>query len=276
MKTFPRKRGKLLALGLFWFLAACILAATAVPSVSAVSVLSDSDVYSILCDGVSAPDVQVVSPVSDSVVNNPNISLNGTTNRTTQIEVHVNNTYSQSLSVNPDGPFNTTVSLQEGTNTIRLEAYFSCNHTTANFSVVVTYEPQVTPSPGTDTDTNVPGGGVVIPPTISNPYAVIPADEPVDKPSFVERISEKLTFGGAPGETKDIYEAVIEPITSWLAVGALIVSVVALVSPALLFAAGAKVFGVAATHVHTHPHRHIHVRVFGLISTGVLVAILQL
>jgi hypothetical protein len=272
MIQFPKKSVKHAVILFSLTVLSCVFVMTSQKTL-AFSVLSDNEVYSILCDGVLAPDIQVVSPKSDSIVSDPRITLSGTTTRTTQIEVYINNVYSESLSVNPDGPFFTQATLNEGTNTIRLEAYFSCNHTTSSRSVVVTYEPQVTPSPGEDTDTNVPGG-IEIPPTISSPGVPVKLVAKEQPSSSTERIIENLQFGGGNPETTSVYEEAIKPLAGWVVLGATIASLAVVVSPILLVAVVGKVFGVGVAHtVATFPK--IFIRLGGIILVAVLLFLLQ-
>lgn len=200
-------------------------------------------VRAILCD-TAGPIVQVTEPESDSIVDTPTVNLEGTTIRTSQIELYINEAYSQSIAVEPNGPFSANVPLNKGTNTIRIEAYFACNQTTEIFNVVVTYEPKVVPSPGETTDTSVPGGGI-IPPTISNPYPVAPP-APED-PSPIRKALENLRLiTPADPESRTTTEnTLIVTTRSWMALIVGVVLVFAVAVPGVFLAAVGKLFGVA-------------------------------
>lgn len=109
-----------------------------------------------LCDSTSGPALSISAPLSDSVVGTAQVHLQGTALRTTQIDISLNGAYSSSLAIEPSGQIDTVLTLFAGTNTILLQAYYSCNQTASTESIVVTYEPAATPSTGSTTTTAVP------------------------------------------------------------------------------------------------------------------------
>ncbi len=170
-------------------------------------------VRTTLCDEVSTPEITIEEPVSDSIVSTANVGLGGTTQRTTQIDIFINDSYSQSLAIEPDGDFETTIALLEGDNLIRVEGYFSCNQTSSVSTVVVTYRPAAQPSDGGDIDTGVPDpssgdddsdGGVV----------VTSEQEPEDVPP-IERLWDKLRIDIDSKNASTIIDSLVSPIVYW-------------------------------------------------------------
>lgn len=131
-------------------------------------------IHTEICDSTSGPTLDITSPVSDSIVNTPAIPIQGTASRTSQIDIYLNGLYSSSIAVGPTGQINTTTALNRGTNTIRLDAYYSCNQTTNSSNLVVTYEPAATPSNGSSTDTNFPSEDSPTTPPRDTPEALSP------------------------------------------------------------------------------------------------------
>jgi hypothetical protein len=145
-----------------------------------------------LC-GSETPQLAISSPQSDSVTNSPEITISGTASHTTQIEVFVNGNFDQSVAIGQDtDDFNTNVTLQQGTNSIRLAAYYSCNGTSNSTSIVVTYQPGTTSSEGSQISTVAAVSGDENLPNVSNP---ILSDEPSQPQTLSERISENLGLG---------------------------------------------------------------------------------
>ena len=128
-----------------------------------------TEIKATLCD-TNGPDIDVTQPASDSVVNNPKITVSGNVTRTSQLDIYINNIYSQSVAISQSNPdFSIDIFLDKGTNTIRLEAFYSCNNTSNNSEVVVTYEPGSKPSEGKDTNTKTTEPGQTRPLTVNNP-----------------------------------------------------------------------------------------------------------
>lgn len=114
-----------------------------------------SQVQAALCS-TTGPDIRVHNAISDTVVTTPTITIEGTAQQTSQIDVYVNNAYSNSLAISRDTTFEIPLTLSEGTNTIRLEAFFSCNHTSTSVGLVVDFRPIPSPSSSINTDTIIP------------------------------------------------------------------------------------------------------------------------
>jgi hypothetical protein len=165
-----------------------------------------------LC-GAESPELTITSPQSDSVTDQAEVVLSGTAANTTQIEVSLNGSFDQSIAIGQDtDSFNTSLTLQQGTNAILLTAYYSCNGTSSSTNLVITYQPGSKASTGEETSTESAVDDGEFLPTISNPQ------EKPDTPSqnLPERLAENLGLGA------DINESIVRPVASW---AALIVSV---------------------------------------------------
>jgi hypothetical protein len=58
--------------------------------------------------------------------------------------VYVNGEYSNSVAIGSNGVLSIQISLKPGTNTIKLNAYFSCNTTSSEETIIVEYVPVLT------------------------------------------------------------------------------------------------------------------------------------
>ncbi len=103
-------------------------------------------VGAILCD-TQGPDLQITAPVSDTSTSSQVISIQGMAYRTSQIDIYLNNVYDHSVAIGFDAVLQTPVSLIEGTNTIKLQAFFSCNGTSSDSTLIIRYQPEVVPVP---------------------------------------------------------------------------------------------------------------------------------
>lgn len=117
-----------------------------------------SQVGAVLCS-TETPDLQITEPLSDSVTDLPTVQIEGTALFTSQVDVVINGQYSHSVAVGFDSLLLTQASLQQGTNTITLQAYFSCNGTNAEVDIIVDYQPAVIPSNPNNLDTSVVTSG---------------------------------------------------------------------------------------------------------------------
>ncbi len=153
----------------------------------------NSEIRAEICYA-SGPQVLVSSPQSDSVTNDRVVVLAGTTQRTSQIDILLNTQYSQSVVPNTDGSFSILLTLQNGTNTITLSAYYSCNLQTSVTSVVVSYVPQSATGTGQDASTAIIRPGNVKPGVISNPNDLYDVPPESNLPG---RVKDNLGFGNA-------------------------------------------------------------------------------
>jgi len=259
------------------FLKIIIFTASSVFLFSAVTYAqAGSSIKTTLCDDVSEPTVIIEQPISDSVVDTASAAVSGTTERTTQIDLFVNDNYSHTVTIEDDGSFSTTAPLEKGTNTIRLDAYFSCNQTNTSSAVAITYEPAVVPSDGgsvpTDVD-NLPSGRGTGQKPGSQPSPTVQTTEDGSssaKPPITERIKEKL-FPSAQtsGDQSPNY---IRAAIYWAGVVALFVSTVSsLFTGSLLALFGAEtnavVWGIALKSI---------VRIISIIISLLLLIIIVL
>ena len=170
--------------------------------------LQNTQVVAELCDS-TGPSVTVNQPISDSIVNNPSVVLTGEAFRTSQLDVYINNQYNNSIAITTNPVFQTGVTLSPGTNTIRLEASYACNNTSASTSVVVGYQPTITsPSSPLDTITTIQS-------VQKNNTSQTPEEDDVPK-----RIIHKLGLGNKEFSTTDDYVAVIG---GWLNLGIILI-----------------------------------------------------
>lgn len=160
-----------------------------------------TDITATIC-AAEGPILQITSPKSDSVVNSREVPLIGTAQRTSQIEVYVNEEYIQSTAVGADNLINTTIPLVLGTNTIKLVAYYSCNQQNYETNLVVTYTPDASSQTGRpSTRTTRPGN--TAPNQVSNPE-----DETEAKPGIIDRIEDNFNFSRNT--------SFVRPLFSWI------------------------------------------------------------
>lgn len=116
----------------------------------------DSQINAVICDPSVSPVFTGIGPASDSVVNTATITVQGTAETADHLDISVNSSPAASLSIGSSGQFSAPVSLIKGTNTIELDASYSCNGNHTLKTIIVTYEPTATPSSGSTTDTQLP------------------------------------------------------------------------------------------------------------------------
>lgn len=159
-------------------------------SIKTFALQSNTQIRAYLCDD-QGPEVYVTSPLSDSVSNDAKVTFEGSTLRTTQIDIFLNNIYSSTLPIEPDAPFSFDVILNKGTNVVTLKAHYSCNSTMQETSVIIDYVPPLKPEP--QKIVNGGSGGVVIGPTQSItelPYTSI-IDNIINKLTFRKRVNDE-------------------------------------------------------------------------------------
>ncbi len=190
------------------------------------AVNSGSTINAEICDN-SPPVVTITSPVSDSIVNQPSVTLAGSTLKTSQIDIFVNNQYSSSIAIDSSQSFSRVLSLHVGTNTIRLRAIYSCNNTTTDKTVVISYVPTSTPGAGSETSTvtitpSDPGPGIISNPQYSNKFdsgigISRSQKDGAEKKTITERLSNNFGFSrpnGLEWEYDFTWLAVVK--ASWL------------------------------------------------------------
>ncbi len=228
------RRGNRLIVGLLASLSLLVMIGFLVGSTKA----QNNIIRTILCDTNSTPIVTVLDPQSDSLVDQPLINVSGQTEQTTQIDIFVNDAYSSSVAVEPSGSFAVNVPLAKGNNTIRLDAYFSCNQNSASEVLIITYEPKVQPSEGADTDTDIE-----YQPDTTSQHSERPINPSSDQPGvskddgLYQKIREKLFIQPDDNLSGSTFRRAASPIINWAGVITLLSLVVSLGFPAFALAA---------------------------------------
>lgn len=230
-------------------------------TLNAQAVTEGSTINAEICDA-QAPNVQVETPVSDSLTAVSTIALEGTAQRTSQIDIFVNNEYAASVAIGQDTQFSTTVSLKRGTNTIRLEAHNSCNQESQTVQIVVTYQPEALPAEGAGTNTQTAPPGSTVPETISSPAD----DSQPSRDTVFERIKDNLF--GTDGD-----RSFVVPIRSWLALIIAVLSIVTVLAPMYLYMLYCRI-------VSKKPHprvlqNHWIIRLIAAVLAALFVTIVQ-
>lgn len=112
---------------------------------------------------VNSSAIVLIQPVSDSVVASPSVTLQGTVQQASQIEVRVDGVFDSTIPISiGQTAFSGSVELSQGTHTIMLTAVNSCSGISADTSVVVTYTPATSPqTPSNGSEVPTDAGGVV-------------------------------------------------------------------------------------------------------------------
>jgi hypothetical protein len=198
----------------------------------------------MICPDVGMSNLTIIRPQSDSVVSSPNVVITGDVAYISQIDFFIDGTYGHTLALGQaDTSFESNLALSPGTHTIKLAASDSCSQTTHDGSLVLTYEPAITPSVGEDVSTEIEG-------TTTNTAEVV--DESVVEKGIVERAIEQyiapslvafgtmLDLSPPPGVTSVMTPANVARSTLFitgttLIMSAIYVSVFAVVPPKLSF-----------------------------------------
>ena len=210
-----------------------------------------SQINATLCD-TSGPELQIDSPASDSVVNQPSIVLKGSSQRTTQIDIYINNVYSQTVAVGLDGLFETILVVNSGTNTIDLKAHYSCNQTTKFYQLVITY------SAAGELPTQADDTAIIKPGSTRPLFVTSDPEESSASSSIVENISRNFSFK----------YSLVRPIISWVS---LIVAAVGL----LLFIKPRKTVWILGYKHELGTRAVIIIRLAGVLITVIFATIVQ-
>lgn len=107
--------------------------------------------------------IAVSSPTSDSIIDSPDVTIEGTVSNATQITVSVNDQYSQTVSLGTNQTtFQFVEQIGEGTSTIKLVANDVCQIHNGSATIVLTYQPETKPSNGEETPTAIDNSGAVL------------------------------------------------------------------------------------------------------------------
>lgn len=128
-------------------------------SVYALTNNGSTTIDAILCNPAST--IAITAPVSDSIVTNPSVPLEGTVTQSNQIEVYIDTVFDHIIPTTPgQTSFSDSVQLTEGTHTVKVVAINVCTGANGESQAVVTYqkpqtggEPGDGDSSGTDTPT---------------------------------------------------------------------------------------------------------------------------
>jgi hypothetical protein len=119
---------------------------------------ADSRIQVMVCPTAEEVQFSITQPDSDSIVNESKVVLSGSTSFISQVDIHLNDAYNNTLALSYDeSSFESPISLRPGTNTIKVVATGTCGVTSIERSVVITYQPKVQPSTGQNVDTQVDG-----------------------------------------------------------------------------------------------------------------------
>jgi hypothetical protein len=111
-------------------------------TVTPVAATSDGTVVRAQVCATSGAVVAITKPQSDSIVQQHEVQLIGIVEQTSQIEIYVDDTYNNSLSI-PVGAsdFSVPIDVEPGTHTIKVTANDSCQLKNGSDSIVLTYQP---------------------------------------------------------------------------------------------------------------------------------------
>lgn len=117
---------------------------------------ADSRVEVMVCPTADQVHLSITQPTSDSVVSESKLAISGMTNFVSQVDIYVDTAYNNTIALSyADTSFTSDVSLRPGTNTVKIVATGTCGVTTAEESVIITYQPKVQASVGGDVPTIV-------------------------------------------------------------------------------------------------------------------------
>lgn len=169
----------------------CCVGLVAVP-LPASAVSSESRIDVLLCNPDDQASLTITDPPSDSVTTQPEVTVTGTVNNATHIDILVDGNFDHAFALGANqNSFTTTVHLSKGTHTITVKAIAICGFPDVSRSVVVTYQPTSPPTPPIPTPSPGPsqsaGGGPLAFLSPSGGLAgpdVIPGDEvPTELPA---------------------------------------------------------------------------------------------
>jgi hypothetical protein len=125
----------------------------------------DNSVNAVVCSNTGdGATITITQPASDSIIDQPSVTLRGQVANATQIEIEIDGQYVNTVPLGANqASYETDVTLSEGTHTIGLTAPDVCQHGDGTASIVITYHPTTPPSNGGTTPTDV-GDGVVVGP----------------------------------------------------------------------------------------------------------------
>lgn len=121
-----------------------------VVSIASPSFAASTQVNSTVCSGNSSnASLTIDSPLSDSVVSQLPLTVTGTIGSVTQVDISIDGQYNSTVPVSVNqATFTTTLQLVQGTHTITFEANDVCQFQNVTQTLIVTYQPTVSPNQG--------------------------------------------------------------------------------------------------------------------------------
>lgn len=208
-----------------------------------------TEVGAILCS-TESPDLQIIQPISDSVTDSPTVQIEGVAQYTSQIDVIVNGQYSHTVAIGFDTILQTQASLQEGTNTITLQAYFSCNGTSNEVDIILDYQPAISPASPGNVITQVGSPGVQTTSQVSTNGLGSTATQ------IVEDVKHKLGLGSAADdfdETAD--QSYVSMAFNWLLFLTTLTFMAAVFAPSFMVEKVVSLLRLKTVARVKHPHR---------------------
>jgi len=168
--------------------AACLVLGTG----ASVPVHAQTVVGATICS--DGPAISITSPGSDSVVTSSTVTLDGTVDQASQIEIRVDGVFDSTIPLDiGQTSFSAAVQLTTGTHTIEVRAVNTCAGPNNTASVVVTYAPAPQEaSTGSDTSTTVEGVGVTAPDATTGDTSQQVDNQGNSSPLSLDTITEPL------------------------------------------------------------------------------------
>lgn len=253
-QTISRWHGYLCAIAVILISWIAWLGLVSLQHASAIS----GQVSATICDD-SPPSLTISEPTNQSVSTTDQIQISGVALRTTQIDISVNGVLVQSVAIGHDPNFSTSMGLNDGENTLVLDAYFSCNQRHLSETLKVTVD---LPETESNSQTN----------NMSN--IAIPID-PARKPKTTK---DRLRHNLGMSPTFSYERSIVRLIFSWLSAVLMIFSTIIFIYPLILDSLFAK-FKPNTSCVKRRDiinRRHKLIRIVFLFITVILGVILQI
>jgi|GEM_PF-4798554 len=171
-------------------------------------------ITTVVCGPLTGSMVSITSPASDSTVNQASFLVSGMVSGATQIEVRIDDVYNSTIPVSVgQTQYLVTVTLTTGTHTIKVIANDICAVKNDEASLVVTYQPSVVPTPGSEVPTetdptltpdgsayvgNVSAGVIVTKPKQAHATGVIVMPYGSSKTSIVASLPQRVIDESKP------------------------------------------------------------------------------
>lgn len=118
----------------------------------------------IVCAPSGGSVITLYQPVSDSVVNSPDIAVSGKVTQSAAVDISIDSVHRMAVSLDAaNGTFGVVVPVSEGTHEIKVVSKDICNVQDGVVTSVITYRPDAVPSQGpkVPTVTTIQPAGVV-------------------------------------------------------------------------------------------------------------------